>query len=171
MTEKKAVTALIFNAQNELLLIKRRDVAIWTLPGGGVEPHESSEEAALRESLEETGCNVHIIRKVANYTPINRLGTYTTTFVCSLRSGAPKTGTETAAIAFFPLDRLPTPLFHIHLEMLQDALKNDPETLELKLTSVTWFKFALYLLQHPIRTIRFLLSQAGIPFNQTSVEK
>ncbi|MFN8123721.1 MAG: NUDIX domain-containing protein [Thermoleophilia bacterium] len=34
----------------------------WTLPGGGVELHESPEDGAVREVLEETGHTVELVR-------------------------------------------------------------------------------------------------------------
>lgn len=36
-------------------LVRRTDDGTWGLPGGGVEPGESWQEAARRECLEETG--------------------------------------------------------------------------------------------------------------------
>jgi len=50
------VRAIIVNQQGQVLLIKSwLSEQRWTLPGGGVERHESREEAAARETHEETG--------------------------------------------------------------------------------------------------------------------
>ena len=38
-----------------LLLIQRRDLEAWSLPGGLVDPEETVAEAAVREVAEETG--------------------------------------------------------------------------------------------------------------------
>ena len=57
---------LVMNARNEILLIHEHydDVVIierpdlrdlWVLPGGGIDPGEDPETAALREVWEETG--------------------------------------------------------------------------------------------------------------------
>lgn len=40
---------------DRLLLVRVRDRDCWELPGGGVEPGESADEAAVRELREETG--------------------------------------------------------------------------------------------------------------------
>ena len=51
-----SVVGILFSKdQKEVLLIKRRDVPVWVLPGGGIEKSESLEEAIIREVLEETG--------------------------------------------------------------------------------------------------------------------
>lgn len=49
---------LILDDQNRLLLLKRSDSGFWGPPGGAVEPGEVVEEAAKRETLEETGLQV-----------------------------------------------------------------------------------------------------------------
>lgn len=100
---KQAVTTIIFNEKRtEILLIKRRDVPVWVLPGGGIEAGETPEDAAVRETFEETGCQVSITRKVAQYTPINKLSHFTYFFECAVLSGAPATGPETKEIRFLP---------------------------------------------------------------------
>ncbi|HEY4387775.1 MAG TPA: NUDIX domain-containing protein, partial [Ktedonobacteraceae bacterium] len=48
------VYAVIF-AGTKVLLALRRDIAWWNLPGGGMEPGETVEEAMCREVREETG--------------------------------------------------------------------------------------------------------------------
>lgn len=48
-------TVLVLDPQGRLLLLKRADNECWGPPGGAVEPGEVVEEAARRESLEETG--------------------------------------------------------------------------------------------------------------------
>ena len=49
---------LIVDKQNRLLMMKRSDSGSWGLPGGAVEPGETVEEAAFRETLEESGLRV-----------------------------------------------------------------------------------------------------------------
>ncbi|MBF0208465.1 MAG: NUDIX hydrolase [Oligoflexia bacterium] len=56
--------------RKQIVMVKRRDVPIWVIPGGGIEKGESPETAAVRETKEESGFNVKIIRKVAEYTHI-----------------------------------------------------------------------------------------------------
>lgn len=49
---------LLTDAQGRLLLGKRADNGYWGLPGGAMEPGETTEAAARREALEETGLTV-----------------------------------------------------------------------------------------------------------------
>jgi ADP-ribose pyrophosphatase YjhB (NUDIX family) len=51
-------TVLVFDNENRLLLLKRVDNQCWGPPGGAVEPGEVVEDAARRETLEETGLEI-----------------------------------------------------------------------------------------------------------------
>jgi ADP-ribose pyrophosphatase YjhB (NUDIX family) len=49
---------LVVDEKNRLLLMKRSDSGFWGPPGGAVEPGEVVEDAAKRETFEETGLEI-----------------------------------------------------------------------------------------------------------------
>jgi 8-oxo-dGTP pyrophosphatase MutT (NUDIX family) len=51
--------ALAFTPERKLILVKLRYASGWRFPGGGRHPHESAEEAGLRELTEEIGMTGH----------------------------------------------------------------------------------------------------------------
>jgi len=55
---------VLLDDQGRILLAfwNQGDPAAWTLPGGGVEPGETPEQAAVREVREETGYDVELLR-------------------------------------------------------------------------------------------------------------
>lgn len=55
MIEYNPVGMLIYNKEGKLLLGKRSDGKGWGFPGGKTDPNESSLDAAIRETEEETG--------------------------------------------------------------------------------------------------------------------
>lgn len=163
---KKSVLGIIFSSNREqILTIKRRDVPVWVLPGGGLEDDEDPEDAIIREVFEETGLHVKVKRNVCSYLPINRLGTHTHLFECEVINGKPTTGSETADIGYFPIDKLPRPFFYIHKDMFMDALNENSEYQEKTLSQVTYPALIRFFFKHPILLVRFLLSQLGYPIN------
>jgi len=46
---------LLFDENNRLLMQKRADNGLWGMPGGSMEPGETFEACAMRETAEETG--------------------------------------------------------------------------------------------------------------------
>jgi ADP-ribose pyrophosphatase YjhB (NUDIX family) len=60
-----AVTVLVFDESNRVLLVRHSNNNVWVAPGGMVEPDESPETAAEREMLEETGCSIKIDKLAA----------------------------------------------------------------------------------------------------------
>lgn len=161
----ESVAGVVFSAdRSSVLLIQRRDVPVWVLPGGGIEPGESPEEAVLREILEETGFEVATPRLVGTYIPINRLAKLTNLYECIFVSGQATTGAETRNVRFFPLDRLPKLLPPPYPQWIGDAVPITPP-FKKNLDSVTYFTLFKNFLTHPLLVIRFILARLGLPYN------
>jgi 8-oxo-dGTP diphosphatase len=47
--------------RNRLLLLKKIEHSHYEFPGGGIEPGETPEQAAIREAKEELGCDVELL--------------------------------------------------------------------------------------------------------------
>lgn len=150
-----AAIGIILDAdQKQVLLVKRSDVPVWVLPGGGIEPNEKPEEALIREIQEETGYKVKILRKCAEYYPINRLATFTTVFICQIESGQICQSPETTAIAFYPLSYLPSSFFPPHALWLQESLTH-PLLIQRPLTEISYLALCKYFLCNPWQVLRF----------------
>ena len=52
-----AASAIVTNKDGKILLHRRSDNALWSLPGGVMEIGESIEQTIVREVKEETGCD------------------------------------------------------------------------------------------------------------------
>jgi 8-oxo-dGTP pyrophosphatase MutT (NUDIX family) len=60
-----AVSAIILDDQNRILLHRASDDGNWYTIGGAIDPGEEPAAAAVREALEETGLHIEPIRIVA----------------------------------------------------------------------------------------------------------
>jgi len=101
-----------------ILLEKRRDCALWGLPGGRIEPGESVREAALREVKEETGLTVGVARLIGVYSePLGRIVTFPdngdvvhlvdVVLEATSVSGTPLCSDESEDVQFFDPSALP----------------------------------------------------------------
>ena len=64
------VSAVIFDSERRILFLKRPRGGMWCLPGGRMERGESAQECCVRETQEETGLVIEIIRLIsANTNP------------------------------------------------------------------------------------------------------
>lgn len=165
MKKPQSVAGIVFSPdRTQVLLIQRRDVPVWVLPGGGIDPGESPEDAVVREILEETGFTVKRERLVGVYEPINRLAKQTELYECAIVSGSAETTAETRQVRFFALSSLPKLMPPPYPEWIEDGKRLGPPVSK-KLTGVTYPVLLKNLFLHPLLVIRFLLARLGLAVN------
>lgn len=129
------VRAIILNDQEDVLLQRRTDLALWGLPSGSVELDETAVEALTREVLEETRLNVLQAEPMALYSgPSQRfqypngdeIQCFSVAFIVRDWTGEPRAdGVEGSEVRFWPLGALPAELVPIHARTLDDFKQYD----------------------------------------------
>jgi 8-oxo-dGTP pyrophosphatase MutT (NUDIX family) len=166
--EKQAIYGILFNQENtEVLLVQRRDLPVWVLPGGGLDPGELPEDGVVREVFEETGYIVEIVRKIAIYLPVNKMTQKTHVFECKIIEGVAKPNAEAKQIQFFPIKKLPSRLPPPFPGWIRDASSKYPSVLIKNTEDVNYWTLTKLLIQHPYLVIRYFLTKIGIRFNDT----
>ncbi|WHX24596.1 NUDIX domain-containing protein [Virgibacillus halodenitrificans] len=96
-----SAATIVLNEHNEILLIKgpRRG---WEMPGGQVEEGESLEEAAIRETKEESGIDIEITRFCGIYQNVSN-SICNTLFMGKPVGGVPTTSPESLKVGYFPI--------------------------------------------------------------------
>lgn len=131
-TPKLVVDVVIPSESGQVLLIRRANDPFegqWALPGGFVEVGETLEEAAARETKEETSVTVEILRLVGVYSDPNRDPRGHNVSCAFLARPAPGSGdlqaaTDAAEAAF--LDPSTVELAFDHERIVADALATPP---------------------------------------------
>lgn len=153
---------IVLNENGELLLVKRRDYPVWTLPGGGIDDGETPEQAVVREIFEESGFTTKITKTIGVYDRKNTRASFV--FQCKILSGKPTTSKESKAVEFFPLKGLPRPRSPIVDFILEDFLtKTHPVSGPFH--SLTKEEIRYFITNHPIISLRYLLATQGIHIN------
>ncbi|MGB8002397.1 MAG: NUDIX hydrolase [Anaerobacillus sp.] len=124
-----AVT-MILNKKGEILLQQRNEQKKrWGLPGGLMEPGESTEETALRESFEETGLTLRNLTLFKLYSGKEFFTTadngdefysVTTAYVTNEYVGELTLTDESIALDYFSFENLPTQMVGSHRRMITD---------------------------------------------------
>jgi 8-oxo-dGTP diphosphatase len=118
------VHAVVFDKENRILLVHRRDMDLWDLPGGGMDGGEIPTEATVRETKEETGLDVEVERLfIVAVAPENLLGF---TFYCRVIGGEVTTTDESDDVRYFSLGGLPENIPPRKREMIQFSAEKHP---------------------------------------------
>jgi ADP-ribose pyrophosphatase YjhB (NUDIX family) len=131
-------TVVFADDRSKILLTRRTDNGRWCLPGGHFEAGESVTEAAIRETKEETGLDVEVVRLVGVYSDPNRLLEYADgnafhlvalTFEARVVGGILTASSETSEFLWCsPTELDQVDLMEHHIERIADAVANDPKT-------------------------------------------
>ena len=126
-------TVFVFDEHNCLLLLKRRDNECWGPPGGAVEPGEVVEEAAKRETLEETGLALENLSLYGVFSGADQFYRYpngdevhnvTITYISRIQGGQVRISPEHTDWKYFPLGEIPSeispPIIPILKKILAD---------------------------------------------------
>src|SRR5919201_796211 len=124
------VRALILEDRRAILLQRQALFGSWALPHGCVDAGESVLDALKREVKEETGLTVVRAAPFGLYTDPkysvvypngDQVQTFTVAFLVTEWCGdLVIDGDEVTALDFFPLDKLPDPIYPIHLDTIRD---------------------------------------------------
>lgn len=107
-----------------VLLVRRADIGVWTLPGGHREQNETLEETAVRETREETGYTVTLTGALGFYhLPHLKMIGEVFVFIGEVRSrGDHRLSEDVSAASWFDVRRLPYTLLPYHHQRIQDAV-------------------------------------------------
>lgn len=110
-TEKPGISAAIIVRDGRVLMVRRRiseGELMWQFPAGAIEPGEVAQDAAVRETDEETGLTVKALRLLGErvHPKTGRLMSYT---ACEVVSGDAHVADdeELDAIAWVSLSEIP----------------------------------------------------------------
>jgi len=122
MSVHLAVSTAIIES-GRVVLIQREDFRVWGLPGGDVDPGESLAQAAVRESLEETGLTIALTRLVGMYSLVGNVhSTISAVFAARLVAGAfAPDPHEISDVGWFSPDVMPSELMWWHRQRIRDA--------------------------------------------------
>lgn len=126
MNTRLSAHVLAFNSSGDILLVKRRDVPIWVIPGGTAEKDELPAQTAAREFFEETGIRVFEkkLSLAIHYFPLHKTGKHKYTFTTQLAADAkPIPTAESSVSAFFSPDQLPEPISVYEMRRIQGAIQ------------------------------------------------
>lgn len=68
---RKAARTVIFDADGKTAVISVNDGEYFKIPGGGIEPGQTTSQAAQAEARQEAGCLVRLLRRIGTHSYVN----------------------------------------------------------------------------------------------------
>jgi len=105
-----AVTGIVFDSRDRILLVRQAHGGSWTAPGGAVDPNELPADAVVREVWEETGLYTEPVRILGvhggplclvTYPNGDRTTYVMTVFECEVRGGVLRADSDETTDAAF----------------------------------------------------------------------
>jgi len=122
MTEHSvSVAAVVTDDAGRVLVVQRRDDGTWQIPGGVLELAESIPAGVRREVEEETGLLVEPDRLTGVYKNV-RLGVVALGFRARVVGGHARPTNESAAVEWWPPDRVTSEMAETYAVRVLDAL-------------------------------------------------
>lgn len=111
-----SVNCIVRNDAGEILLIRRTDNGNWSLPGGAMDLGESLGDAAVRETLEETGIQTRLTGVSGLYSDPRHVLEYTSNgevrqelsivFIAEMTGGQPRPSSESSHVEWVTPERV-----------------------------------------------------------------
>lgn len=121
MPDALGVNAVVLDPHGRVLLARRDRPPIWNLPGGKLERGEAPWSAAVRETREEVGLDVEVVRLTGVYDR-SPAGRSVLVFLCRTVAGTPTVSAEAVEVGWFRMDTLPTDINPYQPARIHDAV-------------------------------------------------
>ena len=131
LLEVPTASVLVFDERDRVLLVRHSEGNVWTTPGGMIEPGETPADCAVRETWEETGFAVDLLRVVgvfggelctSEYSNGDRVAWVSTVFEATIVGGTMRPdGEETLEVRYFEPDQLRDLPRRPHVDLFVDA--------------------------------------------------
>lgn len=128
-----AASAIVVDERGRILLHRRSDNDLWSIPGGAMEVGESIAQTVVREVREETGFDVETLSIVGIYSDPGHVVAYddgevrqqfSVCIACRLVGGEPRTSEESLDVRFvLPVDVDALPMAESIRQRIHDYLR------------------------------------------------
>ncbi|WP_394186776.1 NUDIX hydrolase [Metabacillus halosaccharovorans] len=98
-----SAATIVINKEDKILLIKGPKRG-WEMPGGQVEEGESLKDAAIRETKEETGIDIEVIKFCGVFQNVKN-SICNTLFLAKPIGGVLTTSSESLEVGFYPIEK------------------------------------------------------------------